>query len=172
MVPWRSRAFVAAAVASLTVSGCASTPPSHLDVRIVDGVPHEWVDRAAFEWARRTPATFEVDGAARPCAGACWMVIPTTREAIERGGIGRYLAWTRHARSGGGTILIAVDLSPEDGAVVMLHELGHALGLNHRTEPHAVMSASPTDAGATGVTCADVAEFYEVRALEAPPCSE
>jgi hypothetical protein len=166
---------MAAVLASLTTSACASTPASRLDVRVSDGVPYEWVQEAAARWERRSSVELVVHEHPAPCAQDCWVVIATTRAAfLHQMGVGNLGLAHRNRRGGGGYILIATDQSDADGVLVMAHELGHAFGLGHRPDgAWSVMVSAPTALVRTNdVTCVDVLALHARLKLDPPPCTD
>lgn len=77
-----------------------------------------------------------------------------------------------------GLMGIAQDMPWDERQDTVIHELGHALGLEHHNSPAFAVMASGYREGALHVTCDDVAQFYAVRPqLEAgidavAPCSD
>jgi predicted Zn-dependent protease len=130
---------------------------------------HASIDQALQQWEEATDQfiTFElVDG---PVDGGLIVIRPDKRENIrEDRGVSAVTDFS--PLEVGGTITIPYDQGSTYLRVVLLHELGHCLGLGHSDNDIGVM-ASPTRNDI--VTCQDVQAFCDSNGCEAetmPPC--
>ncbi len=95
-------------------------------------------------------------------------VTPDTLQNIrDERGLDAVTDWTPVSR--GGDITVPYDVDPVHFHRLMLHELGHTLGLDH-DKPGTVMAPS-TGTASDWITCDDVCQFCEFNGSEDDSCS-
>jgi hypothetical protein len=118
---------------------------------------------AAAQWMKFTPVQITLHEGTRICIDDCFSVHevqPTSLVLLE----GEYIGMTIP-----GVIFLASKLDVRKLDETAIHELGHALGLQHRPKgTNAVMVGDYADA-AKHVTCDDVKQFEEERAGSTGP---
>jgi hypothetical protein len=161
---------------ALVSSGCR--PPSHYDVFVDDSVPAAWVEESVAEWSASTTATFDVRYSSdESCAGhdGCMRIIGTSRSVTESIGVhpepdspAVTPCETRDLQPDHCVIYIDVSMSDTDGVGLMVHEMGHAMRLQHESG-HCVMNPD-TPASPHHVACCDVRQWNDLRGFRTGKC--
>lgn len=90
------------------------------------------------------------------------------READGFDAVTHFVPWER-----GGGIVMPIDVSDWEFHAVMLHEMGHALGLDHDSGRDTIMQPGLESGDVDYVTCRDIEQFClhnDCEAEEFPPC--
>jgi hypothetical protein len=167
--------LVLAACAATVRTSAPPTPPHSVDLWVSDSLPHAWVDDAVVDWQTHTAARFTVHFGQTDvdCERDCW-IVNSTNDLVSWMVMGGHSYWgyTQPFDHTHGHIWIVDSLDDWQGRIIVTHELGHALGLEHREPPiWSVMNPAPT-AGAGHVTCDDVSSYNTLYGITTDYCTD
>ncbi len=155
---------IVAILAAVLLAGCVSTrstPSYHLSVdSAFTPAEQEQIASALLDWEAKTSATFDVayDQDVSTCADACIHRGYPADDAVQAaGGVTRF-----HGEEANSYVRFIGDngITPDQFRVLVTHEVGHVLGLQHTSDPDCVMRPGSDDAHE--VTACDVAQFDSI----------